>query len=89
VLYVIGETYYRLRHEEGLGMGDVKMLAMIGAFIGWKLSIVTLAMASIAGSIIGLLTDRHETRWIEIRTSVRHVPRARCSRRGRCRGTFT
>src|SRR5262249_1424988 len=30
-LYAVGEAYYRLRHEEGLGMGDVKMLAMIGA----------------------------------------------------------
>jgi leader peptidase (prepilin peptidase)/N-methyltransferase len=55
VLYAIGEIYYRLRHEEGLGMGDVKMLAMIGAFVGWKLTIVTLVMASFAGSVIGLL----------------------------------
>ena len=35
-------------------MGDVKMLAMIGAFLGWKLAIVTLMMASVAGSVIGL-----------------------------------
>jgi leader peptidase (prepilin peptidase)/N-methyltransferase len=54
VLYVIAEGYYRLRHEEGLGMGDVKMLAMIGAFLGWKLTLVTLMMASIAGSIVGV-----------------------------------
>jgi leader peptidase (prepilin peptidase)/N-methyltransferase len=53
-LYLIAETYYRLRHEEGLGMGDVKMLAMIGAFLGWRLTLVTLMMASLAGSIIGL-----------------------------------
>jgi leader peptidase (prepilin peptidase)/N-methyltransferase len=54
-LYAIGEAYYRVRHEEGLGMGDVKMLAMIGAFVGWKLTLVTLAMASVAGSLIGVL----------------------------------
>jgi leader peptidase (prepilin peptidase)/N-methyltransferase len=54
VLWVIAETYYRIRGEEGLGMGDVKMLAMIGAFIGWKLTIVTLMMASFSGSILGL-----------------------------------
>ena len=36
-------------------MGDVKMLAMIGAFLGWQLTLMTLVMASFAGSIIGLL----------------------------------
>jgi len=35
-------------------MGDVKMLAMIGAFLGWKLALVTLMMASLAGSVVGL-----------------------------------
>jgi leader peptidase (prepilin peptidase)/N-methyltransferase len=54
VLFLIAETYYRLRHEEGLGMGDVKMLAMIGAFVGWKLTMLTLMFASFAGTIIGL-----------------------------------
>ena len=54
-LWLIAEVYYRLRHEEGLGMGDVKMLAMIGAFIGWQLTIVTLMMASVAGSIVGVI----------------------------------
>ena len=53
-LYVISEAYFRIRHEEGLGMGDVKMLAMIGAFLGWKLTVVTLMMASFSGSIIGV-----------------------------------
>jgi leader peptidase (prepilin peptidase) / N-methyltransferase len=54
VLYLTAEVYYRVRHEEGLGMGDVKMLAMIGAFLGWQLTLVTLMMASVAGSLIGL-----------------------------------
>jgi leader peptidase (prepilin peptidase)/N-methyltransferase len=53
-LYAIAEAYYRVRHEEGLGMGDVKMLAMIGAFLGWKLTLVTLMIASLAGSAVGL-----------------------------------
>ena len=35
-------------------MGDVKMLAMIGAFLGWKLTLVTLMMASFAGSVVGV-----------------------------------
>jgi leader peptidase (prepilin peptidase) / N-methyltransferase len=54
VLWAIAEAYYLVRHEEGLGMGDVKMLAMIGAFVGWKLTLVTLMMASFAGSFVGL-----------------------------------
>ena len=54
VLFAIAELYYRVRHEEGLGMGDVKMLAMVGAFVGWQLTFLTLMMASLAGSAIGL-----------------------------------
>jgi leader peptidase (prepilin peptidase)/N-methyltransferase len=54
VLYAVAEGYYRIRHEEGLGMGDVKMLAMVGAFVGWKLALLTLMLASLSGTIIGL-----------------------------------
>jgi leader peptidase (prepilin peptidase)/N-methyltransferase len=54
VLFGIGELYYRLRREEGLGMGDVKMLAMIGAFLGWQQTLVTLVLSSFLGSLIGL-----------------------------------
>jgi prepilin signal peptidase PulO-like enzyme (type II secretory pathway) len=42
LLFAIAEAWYRFRGIEGLGMGDVKMLAMIGAFLGWKLMLVTL-----------------------------------------------
>jgi leader peptidase (prepilin peptidase)/N-methyltransferase len=54
VLFLIAESYYRFRHEEGLGMGDVKMLAMIGAFLGWPLMLLSLMIASLAGSIVGV-----------------------------------
>ena len=53
-LFAFSEAYYRLRHEDGLGMGDVKMLAMIGAFIGWKLTILAFLIASCAASVVGL-----------------------------------
>jgi leader peptidase (prepilin peptidase)/N-methyltransferase len=52
-LFAIAEAYYRLRVLEGLGMGDVKLLGMIGAFLGWKLVLLTLVFASFAGSIAG------------------------------------
>jgi leader peptidase (prepilin peptidase) / N-methyltransferase len=54
-LWLIAEVYYRLRREQGLGMGDVKMLAMVGAFLGWQLTLVTLVMASVAGSVVGVM----------------------------------
>src|SRR6185436_10007484 len=55
VLFAIAEIYYRVRHQEGLGMGDVKMLAMVGAFLGWKLTVLTLMLASFSGTLIGLV----------------------------------
>ena len=54
VLFAISEIYYRTRGHEGLGMGDVKMLAMIGAFLGWPLMLLTLVFASFAGSLVGV-----------------------------------
>ena len=54
ILYAIAAGYYLWRRQEGMGMGDVKMLAMIGAFLGWQAVIVTLVLASFAGSIIGV-----------------------------------
>ncbi len=53
-LWLIGEAYFRLRHEEGMGFGDVKMLAMIGAFLGWKLTLLTLVISSFLGSAVGV-----------------------------------
>jgi leader peptidase (prepilin peptidase)/N-methyltransferase len=55
LLWLIGEAYYRYSGQEGMGGGDVKMLAMIGAFLGWKLVLVTLVFSSIAGALVGLV----------------------------------
>ena len=54
VLYAIAAGYYAIRKEEGMGMGDVKMLAMIGAFLGWPAVVLTLILSSFSGAIIGL-----------------------------------
>lgn len=53
VLYAIAGAYYLVRREEGLGMGDVKMLAMVGAFLGWRHVLLTLVLASFSGALIG------------------------------------
>lgn len=55
VLFLVGEAYYRVRGAEGMGMGDVKMLAMIGAFLGWPLMLLTLILASLVGALFGML----------------------------------
>jgi leader peptidase (prepilin peptidase)/N-methyltransferase len=54
ILYAIAAGYYLLRKEEGMGMGDVKMLAMVGAFLGWQAVVLTLVLSSFAGALIGL-----------------------------------
>jgi leader peptidase (prepilin peptidase) / N-methyltransferase len=54
VPFVVGEIYYRVRGIDGLGMGDVKMLAMIGAFLGAPLALLTLFAASFLGVVVGL-----------------------------------
>ena len=54
ILWLIGEAYYRYSGVEGMGGGDVKMLAMIGAFLGWKLVILTLVFSSFTGALVGV-----------------------------------
>ncbi|HXG22304.1 MAG TPA: A24 family peptidase [Methylomirabilota bacterium] len=54
VLLAVFWGYYLVTHEEGLGMGDPKLLAMIGAFLGWRAIGFTLFCASLAGSLVGV-----------------------------------
>jgi len=54
ILYAIAQAYYMVRRAEGMGMGDVKMLAMIGAFLGWQAVLVTLVLSSLAGAVVGI-----------------------------------
>jgi leader peptidase (prepilin peptidase)/N-methyltransferase len=54
-LWLLYEVWLAIRREEALGFGDVKMLAMIGAFLGWRLMLLALVLASFAGSLIGLI----------------------------------
>lgn len=55
-LYGAAAIYLRARGVEGMGFGDVKLMAMIGAFLGTKLSVLTIFAASLAGSLFGLGT---------------------------------
>ncbi len=54
-LFVVSWVYEKLRHQEGIGGGDVKLAAMLGAFFGWKGVFVILLISSLLGSILGIL----------------------------------
>jgi leader peptidase (prepilin peptidase)/N-methyltransferase len=53
-LWLVATLYMLVTRREGMGFGDVKLLGMIGAFIGWKGVIVTIFAASATGTIIGI-----------------------------------
>jgi leader peptidase (prepilin peptidase)/N-methyltransferase len=55
-IYGVGAIYLRARGVEGMGFGDVKLMAMVGAFLGVKLTMFTIFTGSIAGSLFGLST---------------------------------
>jgi len=53
VLWAIAEAWYRLRKVEAMGFGDVKMLAMVGAWLGVKMVLLTFVLSSMLGGLIG------------------------------------
>ena len=55
-IYGAGAIYLRWRGTEGMGFGDVKLMAMVGAFLGMRLTIFTIFTASLAGALFGLTT---------------------------------
>jgi leader peptidase (prepilin peptidase) / N-methyltransferase len=55
-LYGAAAIYLRARGVEGMGFGDVKLMALIGAFLGTKLTVLTIFAASFTGSLFGLST---------------------------------
>lgn len=55
LLFAIGEAYRLLRGKEGMGMGDVKLLAMIGSFIGWQGIVFTMFFGSCLGAAGGIM----------------------------------
>ena len=54
VFWAVGEIFMRLRGKEGLGFGDVKMVAMMGAFYGLGPALVAIAIGSVMASVFGL-----------------------------------
>jgi leader peptidase (prepilin peptidase)/N-methyltransferase len=54
LLFGMGELVSRVLGKDALGFGDVKMIAMMGAFLGWQMTLVALFLASFLGSVIGI-----------------------------------
>jgi leader peptidase (prepilin peptidase) / N-methyltransferase len=54
LLWLVSEAYFRLRRREGMGLGDVKMMLLTGAFLGAKRTLLTIMAGSLLGSILGL-----------------------------------
>ena len=53
-VYFLGEAWLRLRKREAMGFGDVKMMAMVGFFLGTKLTLLTIFMGSAVGAVMGV-----------------------------------
>jgi len=54
LIYLVGEIYWRLRGVEAMGFGDVKLMGLIGAFLGTRLALLTIFVGSAAGAIAGV-----------------------------------
>jgi leader peptidase (prepilin peptidase) / N-methyltransferase len=54
ILWLVAWSYEKATGREGMGGGDIKLLAMIGAFLGWKGVLLTLLLSSLIGSMIGV-----------------------------------
>jgi len=51
----VAKAYQKARGVEGLGQGDWKLAALLGAFLGWQKMLLTVLLASLAGTVVGLL----------------------------------
>jgi len=74
VLWAVAWSYERLTRVEGMGLGDVKLLAMMGAFLGWQaipaILIVSSVTGSLAGALLILVHGRRRTRRVAARLGI-------------------
>jgi leader peptidase (prepilin peptidase)/N-methyltransferase len=52
--YIVGEAFYRLRGKEGLGFGDVMLMFMVGSYFGISLTLLTILLGSLAGTLVAV-----------------------------------
>ena len=78
-LFAIGWIWEKLRHVEAMGGGDVKLMGMVGSFLGWKSALLTIMLGAVAGSVVGVMLDPAETAQNGERHSLRAVPGRWCA----------
>jgi leader peptidase (prepilin peptidase)/N-methyltransferase len=66
ILFLVAWVYYLFTHREGMGGGDIKLLAMIGALIGWKGILFTVFASSAIGTVAGILTMLHAKKGMKL-----------------------
>jgi leader peptidase (prepilin peptidase)/N-methyltransferase len=67
ILYLVALLYKLVRKQQGLGMGDIKMMAMVGAFLGWRLALLTIFAGSFLGSVAGVFLILFQGRNLQTR----------------------
>lgn len=53
-LWLVGAVYFKLKKVEGMGGGDLKLMGMVGSFLGVKLGLLTILLGSLLGALVGL-----------------------------------
>lgn len=53
ILWVVAIAYLKIKKIEGMGFGDIKMMAMVGAFLGWRYAWLTVFFGSLIGAVVG------------------------------------
>ena len=66
LLYMLGILGQAIFKKEAMGFGDVKLLAMIGAFLGWQMVLLTILISAFAGSVVGIIA--------KLRTGGSYIP---------------
>lgn len=64
LLWFVAEVYFRWRGIDGLGGGDVKMNAMIGAFLGWPAVLIGLIVSAVVGAVVGTILGRGDMKYV-------------------------
>jgi len=66
-LWLVGEAWKRFRGVDAMGLGDVKMMAAVGALLGWRLTLLSIFLGAFSGALIGgVLVMRQKDRDLQM-----------------------